>query len=407
MTLDPISNEYISLSFAIEHLFPGFIDAYFGPTELKERALDQSPADPQELMARATALAELVARGNYPASRQAFLQAQIRAMITICHRLADEPIDYVDEVRACFDIEPAYTPESIFEDAIRELNDLLPGEGDVQERMSAWRCGFVVTPEIARHLIDLIQTEARIRTERFVPLPPGDGVEIAFVEDKPWSGYNWYLGDYRSRVDINTDLPIHAHELIGLITHEAYPGHHAEHSIKEQVLYRERGYGEHTIQLINTPECVISEGIATLAESIIFPPDEEIRWQADTLYAAAGIASNPELDNKISKARAAFRAVGGNAALLLHAEGKPEEEVVSYLRRYGLKTEKEARQSLRFIADPLWRPYIFTYHVGRDLLGQWLELAPADERHSRFRTLLTDQITPSQIAAQIAAAKPT
>jgi hypothetical protein len=402
--IDPISREYLALSFAIDRLFPGFIDSYFGPPDIKEAALAEPEPDPSKLLARATALAGDVAAGEYPDSRKDFLQSQIRAMATICRRLADQPVDYVDEVRSCFDVEPVYTPESVFETAIAELDDLLPGEGDVRERMIEWRSGYVVSPETARLLIDLIEAETRRRTEAFVQLPPGDSVKIAFVEDKPWSGYNWYLGDFRSRVDVNTDLPIHAHDLTNLIAHEAFPGHHTEHALKEQVLYRERSYGEHSIQLINTPECVISEGIATLAESIIFPDDEGPRWQAEALYPAAGITGEPEREAGIARARTALRAVGGNAALLHHAEGKSEDEVIAYLMRYGLSSEQEARQRFRFIADPLWRPYIFTYHVGRDLLGTWIDLASAEERRGRFRTLLLEQVTPSQIAAQIAAA---
>ncbi|MCC6791549.1 MAG: hypothetical protein IT336_07695 [Thermomicrobiales bacterium] len=402
--IDPISREYLSLSFAIERLFPGFVDAYFGPPEIQEAAQSGAHPDPEELLARATSLGDDVAAGSYPETRKAFLLAQIGAMATICRRLADQPIDYVDEVRSCLDIEPAYTPESVFEAAITELNELLPGEGDVRERMIEWRANYVVGTEAAGVLIGLIEAETRRRTEAFVQLPPGDGFEVAFVADKPWSGYNWYLGDYRSRVDVNTDLPIHAHELTALIAHEGYPGHHTEHALKEQVLYHERGYGEHAIQLINTPECVISEGIATLAEGIVFPGDEGARWQAATLYPAAGIAGDPDREERIAKARTALRAVGGNAALRLHAEGQSEDEVVDYLMRYGLRSEREARQSLRFIADPLWRPYIFTYHVGRDLLGAWLNRAPADERRARFAWLLTEQTTPSQIAAQVSAA---
>jgi hypothetical protein len=76
--------------------------------------------------------------------------------------------------------------------------------------------------------------------------------------------------------------------------------------------------------------------------------------------------------------------------------------VVAYLQHYALSTEAEARQRLRFIADPLWRAYIFTYHVGYELISGWLDQAPA-ERRGRFRTLLTDQVYPSQIAAWTAA----
>ena len=402
MTLDPVATEYLALSFAIERRFPGFVDAYFGPPEIKDQALAEPEPAPADLLARVQALQAAVAAAGYPASRAAFLTAQVRAMAMICRRLAGEAVDYRDEVRECFDIEPDETPEAVFAAAIAELDDLLPGAGDVRERMIAWRAGYVVAPETARELVDLILAETRRRTAAFVELADGDAVEIAFVSDKPWSGYNWYLGGGRSRVELNGDLPIHAHELTNLVAHEAYPGHHTEHALKERMLYRERGYGEHAIQLVNTPECVISEGIATLAESMIFPGDEGARWQAKTLYPAAGIAGDPAREARIAAARAALRAVRGNAALRFHAGGEPEEAVIAYIARWELRTEEQARQGFRFIADPLWRPYVFTYHVGRDLLGRWLDLAPAAERETRFRILLTEQMTPSQIAAEIA-----
>ena len=76
--------------------------------------------------------------------------------------------------------------------------------------------------------------------------------------------------------------------------------------------------------------------------------------------------------------------------------------MVAYLRRYGLQAEGEARQRLRFIADPLWRGYVFTYHAGYDLLGAWLEGGGEGERAARFRTLLTEQVYPSQVARWVA-----
>src|SRR5215213_5123175 len=326
--IDPVSHEYLSLSFAIQRLFPDFIDAYFGPPEIKEQAAAGPAPVPADLVRRAVALADRIVDGDYPDSRKTYLLAQVRAMETISRRLAREAVDYLDEVRTCFDIEPEFVPETVFEEAIAELDALLPGEGDPRERMIAWKAGYVVTPEVARGLIDLIQEESRRRTESFVQLPPGEAVEVVFVEDKPWGGYNWYLGDFRSRVDVNTDLPIRANNLVPLLTHEAYPGHHTEHALKEQVLYRERGYGEHAIQLINTPECLISEGIAMLAEKMIFPGDEGHRWRAEMLYPAAGIAADPERDAAIERASTVLRAVRGNAAILFHAEERPDQEVI-------------------------------------------------------------------------------
>ncbi|HKG25051.1 MAG TPA: hypothetical protein VKB09_05340 [Thermomicrobiales bacterium] len=402
MALDDLAREYLALSFAIERLFAGFIDAYFGPPEIKEAALAEPEPDPAALLARAHELLSVVAAADLLESRKDFLTAQVGAMVTICRKLSGEPVDYLHEVRTLFDIEPAFTPEATFDASIAELDALLPGEGDVRERMIDWRKRYVVDIETARRMIDLIAAETRRRTQAFVSLPEGEDVEVVFVQDKPWRGYNWYLGDYRSRVEINTDLPIYAQELTALIAHEGYPGHHTEHALKEQILFRDHGYGEHAIQLINTPECVISEGIATLAESVVFPDGDGARWRAEHLYPLAGLAGDPEREARIARATAALRAVSGNAALLLHHEGRSEDEVLAYIMRYALRAENEARQSLRFVADPLWRAYTFTYHVGRDLLGRWLDLAPKTERQSRFLLPLIGQVIPFHVQRWIA-----
>lgn len=391
MSIDQISRRYIELAFDIEGHVEGYVDAYFGPPELRERPSVRPPAD---IAAELAALRAEVAASDYPASRRGYLDVQLRAMETTARRLAGEELAYRDEVRACFDIEPVYTPEEVFERSNAELEELLPGDGPLPERMVAWRDRFIVSPETARQMIERIADEARRRSAKIVDLPEGDAVEFSLVNDKPWSGYNWYLGGMRSLVEINTDLPIRANALLDLVCHEAYPGHHAEHALKEARLYRERGWGEQAIQLINTPECVVSEGIATLAADQIFGEDA-YEWAAEQLYPLAGIAGDPERERGIAQAQWNLRALSGNAAIMLHERGADPEDVVAYIMRYGLRTEREARQSLRFISTPLWRTYIFTYFIGRDLLGRWLAQG---DRTARFRQLLTEQVYPSMFA---------
>jgi hypothetical protein len=401
--IDAFSAEYLSLSLLIDRRWEGFVDAYFGPPELKEAALAGPLPDPADLLARAVALRAEVERADVVAQRRVYLRAQTRAMEAVCRTIAGDPLPYTDEVRQFFDIEPAHTPEATYDAAIADLERLLPGTGDVPARMQAWRERYIVAPDVARTLIDRILDETRRRTAAFVDLPAGEGVEIRMVSDQPWSGYNWYLGGNRSRVEINTDLPIRAGDLVGLIAHEAYPGHHTEHMVKEGRLYRERGYGEAAAQLISAPQCVIAEGIATLAEGIVFPDGSGPAWAAAELYPLAGIVGDPEREAGIARAQRALRSVSANAALLMHDARAGEDEVVAYLMRYSLRTEKEARHSLSFIANPLWRAYIFCYHAGRDLLGAWLDQA-ADraERERRFARLLTEQIAPSTVADWVA-----
>lgn len=393
MSIDSISGRYIGLAFDIEAHVEGFVDAYFGPPELRERPGRREPA---EIVAELAALRGEVAAGDYPAQRKGYLDVQLRGMETTARRLAGEPIGYADEVRGCFDIEPVWTPESVFEGANAELEELLPGDGPLADRMAAWRRGFEVSPEVARTMIDRIAAEARRRSAELAALPAGDEVRFELVSDKPWSGYNWYLGGGRSLVEINTDLPIKANALLDLVCHEAYPGHHTEHALKEQLLYHERGWGEQAIQLINTPECVVSEGIATLAADIIFGADAHA-WAAEQLYPLAGIQGDPEREARIAAAQWSLRALSANAATLLHERGADPEAVVQYIMRYGLRTEREARQSLRFIATPLWRTYSFTYFVGRQILSAWLAQG---DRRERFVRLLTEQLYPSFFSAE-------
>jgi hypothetical protein len=397
--IDSLGTEYLTLSLEIERLFPGFVDAYMGPTSLKAKAHSGDKPEPKALLDRARRLLTDVLISDYDANRKEFLRAQITGIITSCRKLAGEEFPYLEEVRDSFDIEVAYTPDAIFDAALAELEDVLPGEGSVRERNIAYRAQFVVDQAAAAHLIDLLLAETRLQTQRFVDLPPGESVEISFVSNQPWSGYNWYLGGAKSRVEINTDLPIHATDLPALIAHEAYPGHHTEHALKDVLLYQQKGYAEQAIQLINTPECLISEGIAVLAEQFAFG-DGQAEWMANVLMPAAGLPFDPEVHAHIQRTSTNLRSVRSNAALRYYEEGQSEREVIQYLAHYGMATEAEAAKRFSFIADPLWRPYIFTYSVGRTLLSAWLEAGDPAERLARYARVLSGQFTPSQIAGK-------
>lgn len=400
--LDSISTDYVRLAFRMESHIDGLIDAYDGPADIRDAAV-AAPATPDELVRDADALVERISIEDIELTRVDYLTAQVSALATLARKLAGEEIAYVDEVRQLFDVDADRIPDDAYAAAIETLDEALPGAGTVAERLQRWKKQFEISTDQARLAAETIMDEVRSRTAALVTLPEGEAVEIAFVSDKPWSGYNWYLGRARSLVEINTDLPIRANALLNLMAHEGYPGHHTEHALKEIRLYHERGYGEHAIQLINTPECLISEGIATLAESMIFNKNEGTRWQAEHVWQPFGIEADPDREARIVDAQWVLRSVGGNAALLMHQEGRPEEEVVRYLMEYGLSTEEEARHRLQFIADPLWRPYIFTYHVGRDLLARWLDHAQENDetRESRFVRLLEEQLTPGAIAGDM------
>ena len=171
-----------------------------------------------------------------------------------------------------------------------------------------------------------------------------------------------------------------------------------------QRLYREQGRAEASVELINTPEAFISEGLAELGESLIL---DSARWTEllAGICARAGLElSADELAGQwqVSRALNALRGVGGDAALLLHHQRLPREKVLDFIRQRALRTPEQAAKTLEFIDHPLWRTYVFCYAGGERLLRRWVDgAADATARRARFWRLLTEQLTPSAIAREI------
>ena len=393
---DSIGRAYLRLAFHIERLVPGFIDACFGPPEWKAEAEAEGNIPPADLHREAEALLHDIATIADELRRE-WLTKQVTAMMATLRRVNGQPVAFEEELRLVYDIQPQWTDERLFDDALNAIGDLLTGTQPLADRLEAWDAQFSVPNEKLLSLFAACRDEARRRTKLLFALPMREEMVLEVVENQPWSAYNWYLGNYRSRVDVNTDLPVRANAMIGLMTHEGYPGHHTEHAIKEQRLYREQGHAEASVQLINAPECVISEGIADLGRQMIFTEGELADWLGE-FYAAAGLVVDVARDQAITRARRQLRAVSGNAAFMLHRDGADEGAVIRYFERYGARTEKQARQSYRFISNPLFRSYVFNYHHGYNLLKRYVE---AGDRVERFRVLLEQPLTPSRIENEL------
>ena len=403
-TGDRIGRAYVELALRIDRHAAGYVDAYFGPPEWKA-SINTEPLRPvATLQDDARRLREAMARTEIDAQRRDFLTRQVTAMDMVLRRLAGEEVAYVEEVQACLDITPARIPETEFEGALRELDTLLPGKGNLPARQLAWKRPFELPQDRVLALAETALSEARRRTAAILELPAGESMELELVSGQPWSGYNWYLGQGRSRIQINTDLPVRADYLLDLMAHEAYPGHHTENAIKERLWYLQAGCLEHSIAPLISPESLIAEGIATVAQDVIFPDHAELAsWLRQVLYPQAGIQVDVDLQLRMARAAEKLAGVSGNAAFLLYVDRRPKDEIVRYIRHYGLCTEKEARRSLAFIGNPLYRTYIFTYFYGRRLLqdafasGGMLDV---------FRWVIRDPVTPSAVAARYRGGKP-
>ena len=397
---DELARDYLLLALSLATHIDGLVDAYYGPPELSAEA-ESRPATPARL---ANDAADLRRRATEEpdAQRALWLDRQLIALETLARQAAGETMAYLDEVERCFDARPEPTGAQVYGAVRDQLSELLPDGPDLHQRLEARNRRMTVPADRLLAILEWLTAEIRRSCLERFPAPSGESLTLNMVSNQPWSAYNWYDGGLRSRIEVNTDLPSRAHALIGLIAHEAYPGHHLEHAWKEQRLVREMGRGEATVQLINTPEAFISEGLADLGSRYVIEP---ARWQEllTGICQQAGIAlgdGDAEREWRITQALHALRGAGGDAALLLHVSRRPREEVLRFLEEDCLRSREQAEKSLEFVSHPLWRTYVFCYAGGEELLSLWCaEAGDADAQRQRFFRLLTEQLTPSGIAA--------
>ena len=234
--MDEIGHRYLHLALHLDRHFEGFVDAYFGPPELRAEVETGDPRSLEALADDAQQLLHAIDGDISDARRRGFLRKQVRAMAAVTRNLSGDQLGFVQEVELYFDISPTMVDEATFEAAHAELDELLPGDGSLVERSVAWGEKHTLEPDRILPVFHLALRETRRRTQELFDLPPGENLTLQLVQDQPWGAYNWYLGEFRSRVDLNTDVPVKAHWAVPLIAHEAYAGHHTEHAIKENLL---------------------------------------------------------------------------------------------------------------------------------------------------------------------------
>ena len=99
----------------------------------------------------------------------------------------------------------------------------LPGAGSVAERLQVWRKRYELVPDKSGLLATLLQralAEVRQRTAAFVQLPVGEEVEVQTMTGLPTLGEHRYLGNYRSRIEVNADVPTHLARLLDFLCYE-------------------------------------------------------------------------------------------------------------------------------------------------------------------------------------------
>lgn len=390
--------EYLLLGLRFDRIEPGYVDAFTGDLALRHTVENEPVPDPADLARQAQRLIAALP-GGLDAARADYLRAHLRALACAGRKFAGETIGFVDEVRDYFDVSIGKGDPDRYRQAHAGLDRLLGGTGPLADRMRSYRSADEIPPSRLTECIAAFSSALRDRVRADYPLPDSETVTYQVVTDQPWSGFNYYQGAYRSTVAVNADVPQQMSNLPRLVAHESYPGHHTEHCRKEARLVHRDGQAEQTIFLVNTPQCLMAEGLADLALYAAVGPGWGA-WAAD-IYADLGLRFDGDRAEAVAEASADLAGVRQDAALMLHDEHRDHDDVLAYLRRWLLVSDARAQQMLRFLSSPLWRAYISTYVEGYRLLLGWLDDRPAEVGlPERFGRLLDEPLIPSALRAR-------
>ncbi len=420
---DPIAEEYLLLALRLGQRIDGLVDAYFGPADLKATADTEQLRSPEGLIEDARGLRDRVGREVAERDRRGWLDAQVAALETHALVLAGETFAYADLIRSFFATDVPRRDDGELDAVASRLDGLLPGAGAIGARLAAWDDRFTIPADRVASAAERVVAHHRALARGRFYVPAAESLRLAWVRRRPWAAYNWYEGGGRSRIDVNLDLPVRAPRLLRLLAHEAFPGHHLEHAAKEERLVEGAARVEASILLINTPECLVSEGLADAGYRFVADDEEELLAE---ILDATGIGAGPqgepnaprdrgtaagqrfELARRaaaIERARAGLEAAAINAAYLRHVDGASHDDVLEYLVEAGRMAPDRAAKRLEFIEHPLWRAYVVVYAEGARLVDAWMDRAADGEpptretTASRFERLLTEQITPLELAS--------
>ncbi|WP_375203845.1 hypothetical protein [Hyphococcus sp.] len=400
-SLDTLAVEFVKLALAVGQHDPAFVDAYHGPAdwaelaETEQRPLDQLEADAQGLLIS-------IRRANREgwSVRGEMLEKQLRAALTRIQMAQGRSFAFDEETRRLYDAVAPHYDIAEFDAALSKIDALLPGDGPLSERVEAFRNSLAIPQEKLQAVFDAAIAECRKRTLAHYDLPEAESFRMEFVTDKPWSGYNWYQGDYESLIQVNTDFPIIIDRAVDLGCHEGYPGHHTWNVFLERDLLEGAGWIEYSVYPLFSPMSVTAEGSANYGIELAFPGNEKIAFERDVLFPLAGL--DPSMAETLEKLNDLRRKLSHARNMIArdYLDGKIDRETAIELSmKYRLESRERAEQSIRFIET--YRGYVLNYNVGRDLVEGFVEREAAKnggDRWSAFAILLTTPLSASDIA---------
>ena len=407
LKMNGIAEGYVKLVLEVGKYDPMYVDAYYGPKEWKPKEENLQPDSTafNELISRADSLLnELELLSEYNATeletlRYRYLYKQLFAVKARLLILNGSVLPFKLESRALYDVTPVFESEDSLQKVIDELDSILPGTGDINERIAALRKNFEVPKNKISTVFDAAIKECRRRTAKYINLPAGENFKAEYVVNKPWGAYNWYKGNFYSVIQIATDFPFYIDNAIGLAAHEGYPGHHVYNILMEQDLVINKVWIEYTIYPLYSPQSLIAEGTAVVGEELIFPGNERMQFEKEDLFPLAGLSTkDADLYYRVLLLQKKLSGAGVLAARNYLNGEWTKEKTVAWLQKFQLRTKERAEKYLSFIET--YRTYVVNYYMGEMIIEDYLKKKGGTnenmaKRWELFTNLISTPQTPS------------
>jgi len=392
--------EFLLLVLRINKYIKGYVDFYFGPEKLQQIVDNEALTSPKKLLNDSKALIKQLGAQGYDKDRERYLEKMLIAMKTSVEILIGREISFKDKFLRLYDVDLQPANETELEELRDEIDKAYSGSGSLEERMAKLRVQRRV-PEakvfaLFKKALNIVEKQTKKLFNNL--LTEDEHISLNLVEKSKdeikWPFYNWYLGNFHSRIEIDPKFSMYWTSFLSAAAHEGYPGHHTEFVVKEQMLYRESKQFEHSILLLNSPKLIISEGIADIAMNVLFSYQKSA--EISLLDLCPFSLKEESLEELIAqnKVKGKITLFWYNLAYHALIDNWKVEKLTKYAHHFEVYSEESIKNQLKLMCNPAHSLTGFSYNLGSNLIKNKYGEFPSVKD---FRDLLVNPILPSDL----------
>jgi hypothetical protein len=399
--LSKFGEDFLLLALRIDKHIEGYIDYYYGPEKLRQIVCCEFLTAPNVLLNDSNDLLKQLGSQGFDKERIRYIEKLLIAMKTSIEILIGSPISVKDQISRLYDVSIQPINESKLYDLKEDFNKAYGGTGSLEERLKELRIRRKVAKsdvfDLFKKALKIVKNRTNELSTNF--LPKDETIIIDLVNQKKedevkWSYYNWYLGNYTSRIEVNPSFDIYWSSLLSAAAHEGYPGHHTEFVIKEQDLYRRQFQFEHSVLLLNSPKLIISEGIASLALNVLFSYRDQAEISVRAFYKKKTDEDSLDSITNQYSVRNKVNLFLHNLAFHALIDEWSNDQLVKYATSFEILSEENIDNRIKFLRNPVHATTTFSYSLGSNLIiDKYSEFPSMDN----FIDLLTKPVLPSDL----------